>query len=101
MKQTQLKLDECEGFPIIRAQRTLDGKPLYLDVSDTDFVKIVNQFTIRNPQRFAEYCVSESMAYHGKPHMLNTLKCCKELQDYFGFFTKNMVNALAAYPIED
>ena len=95
--QIQLTLDECESFHSVKAQRTLDGKPLY-PVSDADFVKIVDHFARRSPERFATYCEKEfGITYKESPSLKQTLLCSAVLQETFGFFTENMINALMNY----
>jgi len=98
--QVQLTLDDCKGFEVVSKQRTLDGKSLY-QVSDADFVGIVDQFARRNSQSFAEYCSKEGIAYHGKSSVTRTLLCCRDLEKHFGFFTTSMLEALERYPVED
>ncbi len=88
-------------------QTTLDGKTFEGELTDFEvrlLIKRVDEIAKTNPKYFAELCAYEGAAYHGergKPTPIRLLKCYSELQEVFGFFTENMVNALMAYPIED
>jgi len=89
-------------------QTTLDGKVFEGELTEWEMkmlIKKADDVAKNNPRYFAEeICAMNGAAYHGKrgkPTGLYLLRCYSELQEVFGFFTENMVNALMMYPIEE
>jgi hypothetical protein len=85
----------------MQTQMTLDGKSMFSSITNENFVKIVDRFARKQPQRFVEYCANEGIVYHGKPSMLKTIRCIGKLEEHFGIASEGMINALMTYPIED
>jgi len=87
----------------MQRQTTLDGKIYKEEFTKFEIrtlIKRADEIAKTNPKYFAELCAYQGVAYHSKPSIINTFRCCSEFQEILGFFTENMVNALAAYPIE-
>lgn len=92
--------------------KTLDGKLIdYNEIKHRKLLRnprklmeVLDEATRRNPAAFAEACAMELGIVYAPPEdkdktIQYLLLFCAALENNFGYFTENMISALANYPI--